>query len=352
MPRRRVMFTEPFNYELQAVCETASRPGMLQVPTISRAACHPFHMLHILHDYEYSALPGIRGNKARKLSALINSPPSTKLVSHGGTQSNAMLALAHLCHHQGSTLRYHTRQIPRWLKESPIGNFKAALELGSVEVVEHDCTESYDAAIALASKRPDFVPQGAAWPGAETGVAVLARQISEWHSQGSAPLHVVLPSGTGTTALFLARHLHGVDTSIQVHAVPCVGGEEYLHEQMQRLDQASGANNRFPNILPPSPKVAFGAPDDRLLQSWRQAASSGCLVDLLYGPVAWSTMGSIDWPTGSSLLYINTGGHEGILSQLRRYGRRGLLAGSSADEELAAAVRTAQRATGRELDIG
>jgi 1-aminocyclopropane-1-carboxylate deaminase len=284
---------------------------------------------------------------------------SPSLVSHGGAQSNAMLALAHLCHHNGGTLRYHTRRMPRWLRESPKGNLGAALQLGCVEIVEHGCTESYNAAVSLASTAPWFIPQGAAWPGAEAGVSALARRISSWHSCGSGTrvgvrqpqLHVIIPAGTGTTALFLARHLP--DESIQVHAVPCVGGEEYLAEQMQRLDAASGAVGRFPIILPPSTRVAFGAPDERLLKSWRQAASSGCLLDLLYGPVAWSAMGSIDWPSESSLLYVNTGGQEGILSQLRRYRRCGLLAAASgsAEEELAATVCTAQRAAGRQLDL-
>ena len=68
---------------------------------------------------------------------------------------------------------------------------------------------------------PNFVPLGVAWPQAEPGVAALARAIAEWWRtrpgggldvparvrSSVRRLDVVLPAGTGTTALFLARHV-------------------------------------------------------------------------------------------------------------------------------------------------
>ncbi len=53
---------------------------------------------------------------------------------------------------------------------------------------------------------------------AEPGVALLAQEITAWaqatDDHGDAPLCVVLPAGTGTTAFFLSRHLEGVHSCI------------------------------------------------------------------------------------------------------------------------------------------
>uniref|UniRef100_A0A0G4HU72 Uncharacterized protein n=1 Tax=Chromera velia CCMP2878 TaxID=1169474 RepID=A0A0G4HU72_9ALVE len=106
---------------------------------------------------------GLSGNKSRKLSALHRRlfvknhvahsadlkrqspiPPIRLLLSFGGTQSNALRALALLCAASRTVspgvskkepppavqLGYLTPHIPPWLKTSPIGNFKEALNSG------------------------------------------------------------------------------------------------------------------------------------------------------------------------------------------------------------------------------
>ena len=52
-------------------------------------------------------------------------------------------------------------------------------------------------------------------------------------TDGCQELKVILPSGTGTTALFLARHLS--PTGIAVYAIPCAGDGRYLHRQMAKV---------------------------------------------------------------------------------------------------------------------
>lgn len=303
-----------------------------------------------LRDYEHCALPGVCGNKARKLAAFVDARklPSSGLVSHGGAQSNAMVALAHLCHHRGTSLTYHCKLLPSWLRSSPVGNLAVALSLGSMTLIEHRRSEDYDDACAHAASQPGFVPQGAACPDAELGVRNLAHEITNWWDcvGQRAPLHVVVPAGTGTTALFLARHL---PEGVRVHAVPCVGGPKYLRDQMQRLDHVSGRIGRLPDILAPRDPVPFGSPDAALLKSWREAADAGVLVDLLYGAVAWRAMRESTELRGAgpdSLLYYNAGGHEGLASQLHRYKRAGLLARDDPSDVLA----TVQRASGVVLD--
>ena len=197
-----------------------------------------------------------------------------------------------------------------------------------------------------------LVPQGAAYPGAERGLAELALEIGSFHERHSwRSLDVVVPSGTGTTALFLARH---VPPAVRIHAVPCVGGDAFLRVQMEDLDGVSGGSGIFPNILTAPFAPPFGAPDARLLGAWKDAASIGIYLDLVYGPIAWNALVS-RWGTQfgavggrregeeainsedtsedtseerrseGAVVYLNCGGHEGIQSQLIRYERLGIV---------------------------
>lgn len=280
-----------------------------------------------------------------QLMSLIEKPlPVGGLVSHGGAQGNAMLALAALCAQRNAPFTYHVKPMPAWLRKSPTGNLASALGYG-MQLVEHVNTGAYEDAVMRASMSQQpalFVPQGAAWPDAERGVAELAHEIGEWQATRTTPLDIILPAGTGTTACFLARHLPCGPHAVRVHAVPCVGSPTYLRSQMDWLDRAAGAQGKLPHVLPPHVPVPFGSLDRRLLRSWRCAADSGELVDLVYGAVAWGTMiaHEREWPTDSSLLYINCGGQEGLPSQLRRYQRKGLLA---AGETAASALEQAAR---------
>ncbi|MFQ5518858.1 MAG: pyridoxal-phosphate dependent enzyme, partial [Mariprofundus sp.] len=156
--------------------------------------------------------PLLSGNKYRKLYSLIQTPAEryTKLISYGGTQSNAMLSIAALCHRKGWAFHYTSKPVAAHLKANPTGNLKMALKLGmQLHEVSHD---KYEATInALQSQADDttlFVPQGGADPIAEHGINILAQEISQWQQEhGIEELHLVTPSGTGTTAFYLAAAL-------------------------------------------------------------------------------------------------------------------------------------------------
>ena len=72
---------------------------------------------------------------------------------------------------------------------------------------------------------------------------------------------IVFASGTGTMALFAARHMslllshrnHNnkchIDTNIEVITVPCVGTASDLMREMTALDQLTGHFNIFPTVL-------------------------------------------------------------------------------------------------------
>lgn len=307
--------------------------------------------VHALLDFERCTNPGVCGNKARKLASLQSLAAGHTVASHGGSQSNAMLALACLCHARGARLTYHVRPLPRWLRNNPTGNLRRALDLG-MNLEEHQSASDYEMAIHAARSTPGlFVPQGAAWPGAESGVAGLADDIDRWwRSRNEAtPLSVVVPAGTGTTALFLARH---VPPSIRVFAVPCVGGPEGLLAQMHELDSKSGAHGVLPEVLAPPPELItpFAAPSGHVLRAWREAAvTHGLLLDLVYGAIAWGTLAAHGYaPCGgasAATLYVHCGGLEGVSTSLRRYEREGLLReGESTADAVDAVANEAQAA--------
>ena len=332
---------------------------MLSFPNVVPSRSLPAS-LHVLLDYEHrsSLAPLICGNKARKLASLLDDSASgrlSRLRSHGGAQSNAMLAIARLCAARGAEFEYHTRPLPRFLRNQPTGNLARALSLG-MTLIEHKTAANYAAACArLREDEESFVPQGAAYSGAELGCSQLAAEIADWwHLQqqqqqrppptASPSLSVIVPAGTGTTALFLARHS---PPDVRVYAVPAVGGEAALVAQMSELDQASGGAGILPRVLPPPSELAvpFGEPRAAVLDTWRRAASEhGVMLDLLYGAIAWGALTA----RGSArpTLYVNAGGHEGLGTSLRRYQRAGLLrAGETAEGALAEALS----ASGAEL---
>ena len=329
-------------------------------------------------DYEVGCMPGVQGVHARKLAQLCGFENFSELcdlsgpalparaprwtpearrrgvVTCGGMLArgggSALPVLARVCAARDTRLTILTPPLPAWLRDEPSGHLGAAIATGVVDLVEHDSVADYHAARGRAAAAEDvfFVPQGCAWPEAEPGVAALARSIGEWRltrpggglevparaPRASRALDVVLPAGSGTTALFLARH---APAGVRVYAVPCKGDAETLLERMRLLDARSGGVGVFPRVLPPPPShtVKFGTIAQPLLASWRDATERGVLLDLSYGPVAYAALEACRWRPSSGadddgaperdVLLINSGGHEGLPSQMRRYLRAGHL---------------------------
>eukprot|EP00667_Euglena_gracilis_P015046 EG_transcript_15626 len=271
----------------------------------------------------------LSGNKARKLFALHNlSDPELPagIVSYGGHQSNAMLALAMVAKAKGVPFRYLMKPLPAWLQVTPVGNYAHALALGMEPVPVP--SDVYRAMAATRRLPPGllppgslWVPQGGACPVAEPGVRQLAMEIADWARRadlGADPLCVVLPAGTGTTALFLARHLVGVAAVV---AIPCVGDAAYLQQQMATLDEASGAVGTLPDVLDLPLARPFAVPDAALLEVWRTLHAAGLPVDLVYAPRAWEVLlkaCDTQHPAvcGKRILYVHSGGLEGVGTML------------------------------------
>ncbi|OIQ00138.1 MAG: 1-aminocyclopropane-1-carboxylate deaminase [Zetaproteobacteria bacterium CG2_30_46_52] len=265
--------------------------------------------------------PLLSGNKYRKLYNLIQANPETyhTLISHGGAQSNAMLAIAALCQQKGWRFEYICKTLPKHLKATPMGNFKQALALGMQPIeVRH---EAYDDAVIQARLTQNegvlFIPQGGACPMAEAGIQKLAKEIIDWQqAQNVKQLTVATPSGTGTTAFYLAKAL----PNNRVLTTAVVGSNAYLKEQMQKLGELP--NNLV--FLEPTQKYQFAQPYPELFQIHQELNQAGICFDLIYASPMWLTLLANTQLIDGKLLYIHSGGLTGNASMLERYAHLGL----------------------------
>lgn len=256
--------------------------------------------------------PFLAGNKYRKLYTLLKTPKEkyNKIISYGGTQSNAMLAIAAMCRDKGWEFIYITKKLSKTQKEYNQGNFFHALSMGMKHVeIDDEYYKEYIASLRVNLEDKSYiVDQGGADKSAKEGLEELACEIRD------AKLDVkslATPSGTGTTALFLALSL----PEFKVYTTPCVGSVEYLKEQM-------GALNNIPDnleILDPEKKYHFAKPYKEFYEVYKKTLRSGIEFDLLYAPGMWKCLLE---QTSEKVLYIHSGGVTGNESMLRRYEKK------------------------------
>lgn len=266
--------------------------------------------------------PMYSGNKIRKLYSLIGNKTLRHIVSYGGYQSNAMLSMAYFAHQKKIPFTYITKPVPEWIGTQEGSNYREAIRLGmeNIQVVHTEYAETIQ---NLAKCFPDatLIDQGAATPLAETGIAMLARELNAFIRQND--LHnvaVLLPSGTGATSLYLAKH---IDPDITVYTVPCVGDAEYLRTQWRRLEPDPSA---YPTILATEKKYHFAKPRRELLEIYRRIADTGIEFDMVYAPVTWLAYFENEALfEGKTLLYVHTGGLIGNVTQRLRYEHKKIL---------------------------
>ena len=381
-------------------------------------------------DLLYLHNSNVSGNKARKLLALnelkMKDFPDA-IVSYGGPQSNAMLALAAIVNSRNVELAkleddsddlgvtsdikdeiendgwfhgdddndvddaddngeeddniiefesklpvlpeerkkrfvYYTKKLPRYLRKQPSGNLLRALTLGMelVQVSNDDYNNMFGGEDGGSASAPSeieppipmksiWIPQGGFCGVATQGATLLADEIvSFWAEKGNGmPLTVCLPGGTCTTAMLLCREINaltkkrdGVEGSqnvdIKVAVIPCVGDEAYARRQMKALDESTGGNclDDIPDVFKPwtNRYPRFGEPSLPLLGTFMEMKDTHSLyVDLLYGAPAWNLLlkyltSQRDSPIKDrQVMYVHSGGLEGISSQLTRYKHKGFL---------------------------
>jgi len=349
----------------------------------------------------------VSGNKARKMFALNQIPAKDFpkcIVSYGGCQSNAMLALAAVVQSKNRELMcqgneddqfcddrqeeeyppqapqekrfvYYCKKLPRFLRKNPSGNYFRAKALG-MEMVEVTNDEYRDLFGGDSGGKPDapvglkppvdgdsvWIPQGGASGFVVPGCRLLASEILLFWAANSKgrPLSVLVPGGTCSTAVILHREIRRMQASsesgdqldIQVVVIPCVGDEGYAERQMMALNMETGGvgdKDEIPFVLKPAPDATFyledkneqryfrfGEPDSEILHTFREMEDYGVKVDLLYGAPAWNVLlrhWSVDGEaeskllSGREILYVHSGGLEGINTQLMRYRHKGLVDG-------------------------
>jgi len=147
------------------------------------------------------------GNKARKFHWFLNQEllHVKRVISYGSNQSNAMYSLSVMARMRGWEFIYFCNQIPSFLKNNPIGNYKHALENG-MQIFEslQRCKDAH----MYANDSDLIIEEGGRQKEAEFGVKVLADELKkDIEKEGIKNPYIFLPSGTGTTALFLQKNL-------------------------------------------------------------------------------------------------------------------------------------------------
>ena len=256
--------------------------------------------------------PDFSGNKARKFYYFLqyDFPNVKKLVSYGSAQSNAMYSLSVLAKMKGWEFVYYVDHVAEYLDSNPHGNYAAALRNGMQVIVGEDIPSSF-------SNDTLFLEEGGRQKEAEFGIEILAKEIIEWQKEnGLEELNVFLPSGTGTTALFLQKHL----PNVEVYTNPCVGDSEYLKKQFFELEKDQ---RDHPKILTLSKKHHFGKLYRENYKIWlKLQQQTGVVFDLLYDPLGWRTLLAYPEVFTKPTLYIHQGGVLGNESMLPRYERK------------------------------
>ncbi|DAB29555.1 MAG TPA: 1-aminocyclopropane-1-carboxylate deaminase [Sulfurimonas sp. UBA12504] len=259
--------------------------------------------------------PFLAGNKYRKLYTLLQTPKENydTIISYGGTQSNAMLAIAAMCKQKGWQFFYYTKVLSHTQKSQQEGNYFQALSLGmqhnELEEVHY---KDFVAALRLnLDEKSYIIDQGGADTSVRKGMEVLAHEIREANLDIDA---VATPSGTGTSALYLALAL----PEYKVYTAPSVGDSIYLKRQMSALEPLP--QNLI--ILEPKKKYHFAKPYLEFLEIYKRLLNAGIAFDLLYAPLLWQ---SLLEQTQEKILYVHSGGVSGNASMLRRYEKKALI---------------------------
>lgn len=248
------------------------------------------------------------GNKARKFYYYLKNdfPHIKKIISYGSAQSNAMYSISVLCKIKGLEFDYYVDHIANFLKANPIGNYKYALKNG-MNIKEEKLPLSFNSNELL-------IKEGGALVEASFGIKILAQEIKNWVEENHIEkLKIFLPSGTGTTALYLQKYL-----PFEVLTCACVGNEQYLKKQFEMLEEKN-----HPKIIKKTKKYHFGKLYKEFFDIHNELLNQTNIeFDLLYDSLGWiclnEYLNSLE-NRDFAILYIHQGGLIGNISMKERY---------------------------------
>jgi len=263
-----------------------------------------------LLDYEFS------GNKARKFAYLLNNNYShiDTLISHGSNQSNAMYSLSVLCKLKKWKFKYYVSHIPEFLKSNPLGNYKYSLE-NNMQIIIDENFNINDS--NLINDNTLIIKEGGANSEAMFGIKQLADEINDYIKNNNLKDYkIFLPSGTGTTSLFLQKY-----SNVEVLTCACVGDEKYLKEQFLELEKDE---NIHPRILNNTKKFHFGKLYKENYETYKDLLmQTNIKFDLLYDPIGFSSLFfNKDIIDLNKIIYIHQGGIIGNETMIERYKRK------------------------------
>ncbi len=247
------------------------------------------------------------GNKARKFAWFLKEPlfDIKRVVSYGSSQSNAMYSLSVLAKMRGWEFEYYTDHVSSYLKENPQGNYLFALQNG-MKIYEKKVP-------ILLPEDTLFIHEGGRQKEAAYGLKILANEIIK-QTRGEI-VDIFLPSGTGTTALFLQKYL-----PLNVYTTPCVADDEYLKKQFATLERDK---SEYPTILNTKKRYHFGKVYSEFFKIWiKLKEQTGIEFDLLYDPKGWICILENQEVFKNRILYIHQGGLLGNISLKKRYERK------------------------------
>ncbi len=291
---------------------------MLQLPTPVEQICFKGVTLYLKRDDLIHA--DFSGNKARKFHYYLENafPSIEKLVSYGSSQSNAMYSMSVLAKMRGWEFEFTVDHLSAYLRENPHGNYAGSIKNGMQTHVGRG-------APTPTHKNTLFIEEGGRQQEAEYGIKLLAQEITAWQEEHKVKaLNIFLPSGTGTTALFLQKSLHGEGVvgveHPTVYTCPCVGDSAYLKKQFFDLEKNVAYH---PSILTLEKKHHFGKLYKENYKIWLELRKqTGVEFDLLYDPLGWRVMLATPEIFDKPVMYIHQGGLLGNESMLPRYERK------------------------------
>ena len=255
------------------------------------------------------------GNKARKFHYFLNHdfPHIQRVVSSGSNQSNAMYSLSVLARLKGWEFIYVCDHIPQFLRENPIGNYKEALVNG-MKIIESQMRE--EEVHKWLDERSLHVNEGGRQKEAEEGIQILAKELLvDIQTHAISNPYLFLPSGTGTTALFLQKHL-----PFPVFTCNTVGDSVYLQKQWKMVEPELAS---LPTLLESTKKYHYGKLYIELYVLWQHLKDEmGVEFDLVYDPVGWSVLLEHISSLDGTPIYLHQGGILGNDSMVQRYARK------------------------------
>jgi len=304
--------------------------------------------------------PAFSGNKSRKFGYFLDHEFAgiNKVIGHGSPLANSLYSLSTLAKMKGWQCDFYVDHIASQIVKHPTGNYAAALANGAniIDLSELmaqkqtftqsqcepqvlleinarsepalqtgsarlSCQEYIETQILANEPTALFIPEGGRCSYAEYGVNRLAQEIMQFaQTNDLVDLTVFLPSGTGTTALFLNQYFIRQQTAIRVVTCAVVGGDDYLRLQFSMLNPNT---LEHPQIVNVGKKYHFGKLYPEFYAMWQRVCASGIQFELLYDPLGFIVLE--DYLQRSELghvMYLHQGGILGNETMLPRYQRK------------------------------